>query len=246
MADTYTTNLTLTKPEVGASADTWGTKLNTNADSIDALFAAGPYLLVASGGTGAGTAANARTNLGIGTVATQNADSITLTGGTIDVDSATVSGTEPPFWWYETDAATDEKNWRVVTSGGNWYLQAWNDAVTARTDPIVIARTGTVIDSIALAATGVTINGNAAYHVGNIYTAAINETQISDGTVLARVAANEIISGTWTFNNIIGYAGAGAYPHFGSSAQTSGVITVDTAAASGTPGNGDLWIQYTA
>lgn len=52
-------------------------------------------LAVAQGGTGATTAANARTNLGIGSIATQSASSVSITGGSlsgISITSGTLSG----------------------------------------------------------------------------------------------------------------------------------------------------------
>ena len=122
MADTLTTNLSLTKPEVGASADTWGTKINNDLDSIDGLFSASGDLAVANGGTGASTAADARTNLGVAIGSDVPSPTGTGASGTwaiaISGNAATATSATSATSAGQISAAT----WTVLESGGVLYF----------------------------------------------------------------------------------------------------------------------------
>jgi hypothetical protein len=197
MADTFTSNLVLTKPEVGASSDTWGNKLNANSDSIAGLFDAGPALKVSNGGTGATTAENARTNLGLSSFATATAILETeITDGTL---LARVGGNE--------------------TVTGNWTFSG-----------------------------GATFSGATSVPVATVTThqasLSISEGQIPDGSLLARNAGNESVTGSWSFSTVPIKTGGGRFAHFISSTNTGGGIILSTSDPTGVPAAGDIWMKH--
>lgn len=70
---------------------------------------------IAYGGTGATTAATARTNLGLGTMATQNASSVAITGGTID--QVSIGNTTPGSGAFTSLSASGTTSLGTISTG---------------------------------------------------------------------------------------------------------------------------------
>jgi len=161
MADTTTTAYGLTKPEVGASEDTWGTKINTDLDTLDTVVNA----------IGGKTAAATLSYADSAKIAT-TASGVTVTGLTTTTD-LTATGTTTLAGASTTADITFGDNDKAIFGAGS-DLQIYHDGSNSNikdsgTGPLKIFATDLYINNSAGSRTYFSaIDGGAvtAYHNG--------------------------------------------------------------------------------
>jgi len=106
----------VTVSNTGVLSFSAGTTGFTPSSATTGAVTLGGILNLTNGGTGASTAAGARTNLGLGTIATQNANNVAITGGSVSGVSASVTTL--------TTSSTITAN-NIATTGTHTTIAKW-------------------------------------------------------------------------------------------------------------------------
>jgi hypothetical protein len=129
-------------------------------------------LAIADGGTGASSAPAARTSLGLGTIATQDASSVTVTGGTIN--GTVIGGATPAAATFTQVDITAQGDLRLQdTTGGEYVAIQAPGTVSASYTLTLPAADGTSGQALVTNGSGTLSFGNAGIGFGKAIAAAI-------------------------------------------------------------------------